>query len=1395
MSGSRSIRNVRSVQPVRVEKQKPEEATHDAGTSVPSLSSGVRDYLDMDPRRRGFYTRISKGSQTRSGDRDLAWSILGRGDHIEESARRLLGLSPLEQEIFFEQTQGGPLPEARGMAGYLDFVARESADTTSLEAFLKENVRSSVDDVDKETLSQATQWLQHHRDLEGASSTYSFATQALGVQRTILMQLEASGNPKAVRRLSPWIDPWSVKTLPPDPYRGALESALKESVLGSVASLGERAVAVYPRDDRGVRLRVEIDPDRGELRLYQDPQKGSKGYHPSSSFEMVQLTQSAGEIREQFLGLMIRLGLTHMINPNVVERKFSSPVGELSRFMKTHLAVLKERVRKESTGKTTTEKHGLALLHARDALWFARCMSDYVEKLGVDLTSLGDLRRAWKDEGLDGFPSVRHEEYRDGLIHRLEELVLEVENSERRLRTRLRTVNDAAKHFRNHWEKVVDYWGEPKLSDFDEETRKIVEEWIGEVESHGLTPVLHAHFVRELHFFQQQAVFAALSERPSMVAIATALKAPLGWQLSRFNDFGWARADERARRYASASPVEREIFDQDEWSSKYRQELTSFLTFDKSHKLRAQEWISSFVPLGASAADLRVAVEAFAPLSFSLQNVILHELDGRGVSTEIVQELRAWILPARAGVPHDSLRDALRAAIEEVGIESPLVLGRRTLYLLSPLDQPDARLRFVFDADGDKVVVFRDPANAKGEYVPGKVEFEATLGSRSLVDVVRSAFRKFGLLGRELFLSARARELQARTRVSSVERNWKKKVGLWRILHRFEVDGRPGVTETLLERLRAEGLCLDEGLDLRQDHTPTGALAKAIYQEIVKGAGTRWGKGPEFHRQEIEALLPYLMINVLAPYCKDGAMSPARIAQKFGNATARALLSFFHAGSPDGGKPQQVHHGRRYRFLSPRAKEIVAKGQPPLRWERFSALRRIFDRFKDEIPINKDFRFGALWHMFESTDALVDLIGETVDPTKGFMDGKDYSNHTDALMHALAKGWSLRSDVARGDPGTMSENHSELLAKLLEGPRAGRKGRDVIIGADGAGPIVALSELPREAQETVVGFEQTEAGILKLLALGEKLRIPVIDMARHWLKKLYENALIGASVVEHTRTTFDEIHPDLGRKMGRRIKSITIIGAGSVGRGIMESLRRTTGAFWDTTIYVWDRDPTRLEDLPRYVHRVSREEALARGDLVIAATPEAPFELHELKDGAITINAGSGQMWLDDSSSASGSDAPAPFAGLLPSDTDTTHRDRPSGDPNEKIGPDGLRRTVFQGLDIYSGDVIARDANFHRVAEIQGKQVLVPRGGKVINMSNGIPAEFVQLTLGLLLACFFQAIRDGDVLEPGIHRLDDHLARIVFEEVHADLERQGLSLTSPEFYGLPPGPKTPRKNE
>lgn len=418
----------------------------------------------------------------------------------------------------------------------------------------------------------------------------------------------------------------------------------------------------------------------------------------------------------------------------------------------------------------------------------------------------------------------------------------------------------------------------------------------------------------------------------------------------------------------------------------------------------------------------------------------------------------------------------------------------------------------------------------------------------------------------------------------------------------------------------------------------------------------------------------------------------------------------------------------------------------------------------------------SVQHLFPSTIGLYDALTDNGlhQATTG-VGGKNYSSNADAVARLNADGFDVHwlATPAPQDAGLDAEKlvyemATSQLGRLFHDVDPRTSDRRFLLLDDGGKLIRALHEQFPQYAHLCVAVEQTDRGIQHLEQMakeGHEVACPVVNMARSVAKKDHEGPMIGESVVFHAEHELKRLSPSLQAAIEQQGKTATIIGYGAVGVATAAALKRRG---YDVAIV--DTDPDRLEAARRDGHLTpTKDEALGFGALVFGCTGRTvltPDDFGKLKDGAVLINGASGNHEF----------------GLHA--IDKAYFD--AADPTLQVGDDGLKRSRFLGQDVICGDVAEGEAIDNRVlrfADDSGKEreVLALRSGYVVNMTLGLPPEYVQLTLGLLLAGCLQAAQETT---PGIREIPDDVQAFLVQRTEKHLERLGHDLHAPDFHRL-----------
>ncbi len=550
----------------------------------------------------------------------------------------------------------------------------------------------------------------------------------------------------------------------------------------------------------------------------------------------------------------------------------------------------------------------------------------------------------------------------------------------------------------------------------------------------------------------------------------------------------------------------------------------------------------------------------------------------------------------------------------------------------------------------------------------------------------------------------------------------------------------------------------------RSDDPFEAALSRALTERDP------WRRGVD------AAEVPRAVVEALATAARDdGLLTAAQVEARLGplgrkvfEACRAGLLSF----RPGTERPKLKYEGLSW---TTRNKVALSAGRQTFA-ERMPALAELIAECGRPGQF-AGFTMASVQHLFPSTMALYDALeaGGLRRPQTG-VGGKNYSANPDVTARMQAEGWHV-AQQAHPTPQsagldaeqTVYEMAVDQLRTLFKGcdPKRETKPRFLILD-DGGKLIRALHDRFPQYAHLCVAVEQTDRGIQvieKMETEGRKLLCPVVDMARSPVKKQHEAPMIGEAIVSNALAAVDGLTAGLAAAPGPaptgEAKTATVVGFGAIGEATARALLRR-----GYTVFVTDPSPeARARAEAAGCTALDRDEALGQGRLLFSCTGRTtitPAEFGKLPSGCVLVNGASGNHEL----------------GLheLAPDFFATH------DPAaHRTGADRLRSS-FGGREVDLGDALADDAMMHRVIREGDHEVLVLRSGYVINMTDGLPPEYVQLVLGLLWASCAQAVDEG---RPGLVELQSGPAAFLKARTERDLARRGLALDTPDFTALP----------
>lgn len=563
----------------------------------------------------------------------------------------------------------------------------------------------------------------------------------------------------------------------------------------------------------------------------------------------------------------------------------------------------------------------------------------------------------------------------------------------------------------------------------------------------------------------------------------------------------------------------------------------------------------------------------------------------------------------------------------------------------------------------------------------------------------------------------------------------------------------------------------------------------------------------------VDAALPQVVISALGEAADArGKISVDRAQQILGPRAANFLRAVQHSmGTTPVGRAAapRLAKGVKYTHLSPSSAVMTQLGASKPAPTALAARMPVLRELAAHLPADfSRFEMVAVQHLFPTTGVLFDTFAEHgVDPTRSSVLGKNYSADPEVMVRLHGGGWSVVAENIkpgiRQEPGEVFGSLDRLpeeirfhadaqvapvyhrLAQLFEGVDPAKTDRRFLLLDEGGKLVKLLHTYFPAFAPLCVAVEQTDRGIQEVEKID--LKCPVINVARSAAKKTWESPMIGENVVAAALAQIQDLHPSLEPSP----KVASIIGYGAVGKASADALRRR-----GYTVHVHDTDPAKLAAARKDgCQPATREEALAKGALLISATGRTtlePADYDLLPRGAILVNAASGNHELgahlisevanqieEEKLAARGPLKPFEVQFLPDLDERPVH---PYEDGQDTLDDDGQWRTSFAGRQLSLGSSLDDDQMRHRVVRTPaGNEVLLIRSGYVVNLSDDIPPEFIQLTRSLIYAACAQATK---AKTPGLIALDQSAQDFIVKRTHAHLAKAKLSLAAPDFRKL-----------
>jgi S-adenosylhomocysteine hydrolase len=441
--------------------------------------------------------------------------------------------------------------------------------------------------------------------------------------------------------------------------------------------------------------------------------------------------------------------------------------------------------------------------------------------------------------------------------------------------------------------------------------------------------------------------------------------------------------------------------------------------------------------------------------------------------------------------------------------------------------------------------------------------------------------------------------------------------------------------------------------------------------------------------------------------------------------------------------------------------------------DRMPSLARVTQKYGGPTAFAQ-VHVAALQHLFQTSASLIGQL-EANGPRSLSLLGKPYS--TDPRMYAKfgieLQDIGSESFWASGRPegATNSEwlkaSAAERLTRLFQG--VDPQGSERFVLLDEGGYLTRTLNSPEfeKFAHLCVVVEQTQSGgdVVEELAAEGKLHCDVIAVWKSWFKKDYESPAIGESIVHQA----SEQLAFLGLSLNDEPRTATLVGFGAVNSQVAAAL--VDKGYRPEDIFVVDPDPQALErarahgfvtaDKGRSL-ALQRAQMLPHGHNVFVATGKralTPEDFTFLPNDARIINGGSGDV-----------EASADLASF------------------KQYGYAHDRRF---GWNNYFGRYVRGGEFAPKSLLVADKEILVLRGGFVVNMERGLPPDFAQIPRSLMLAGALQAARLSEAQKPGdegghIVELDDGMQKDLHTWIAEDLRTKDQTLEHPNFERLAP---------
>ena len=445
-----------------------------------------------------------------------------------------------------------------------------------------------------------------------------------------------------------------------------------------------------------------------------------------------------------------------------------------------------------------------------------------------------------------------------------------------------------------------------------------------------------------------------------------------------------------------------------------------------------------------------------------------------------------------------------------------------------------------------------------------------------------------------------------------------------------------------------------------------------------------------------------------------------------------------------------------------------------VRKTRMKAFERLVRRHAPGQPFKRLYVVSELHLLDSMKDLLEGMVDGGALESRLILQGVRHSQQADVISEMQR--WGIRTRPARVED--MDQQFKQLALGIVRKANKDPNARFLVVGHGGRvhehlTRLLDKPGVPADLVKRVSIVETTRKGALRMESLwrrmaragmpaaNRKYRFPVVDIGEHWAKVHFESPTIGQGVANAMRRHLMDLTSRGVRGLDVAVDKVPvlIVGYGAVGRATARMLRQQ-----GYEVHVHDlkfaRPGSRLMKQARrdgVVAHTSLSGALASNPRVIgSATGAKPWTgatVPLIPRGAVLFNLAS----------------PGEMDGL----TQATRARQASG---------GGAGSVQFGGRLLGLRQVAPD---HRdsVLITAGKELLMARGGQVINLAEGgkEPPEYIQVTRGLV---WLSALKGARLLgaKPGRHRLDDAEVKRFVNDVQGDLRGAGLGpLQRPTF--------------